>query len=333
MIPVDLESRLVAAALDVLPPALVPTAALAFVVTDLAGRVVADGDPPPSSSSPVYCAGRMPLQMVVARDVECGRYRFDDMVASLAPQYSGTWVGSLCLDDVLLHTPGLHAVPGVAARMMGRGQLTDAIRALGPPSGPDAEVETRYSDYVVGHVLGDVVEHAHGESYRAVVRAAVGSAGTAGRPDAVDSANRSIRSGAFVDCRTDRPLLALGDCMPDNLGRWNPAFGWFASPTGMATSVAAMWASLSVASHDALVETRRSSPWDPELERPLSMGRLGCTEYLGTDTCGLAGQGGISYCGVAPARDRIVAWTVSPALPTPAALARSTRLAQVLCEV
>lgn len=283
------------------------------------GSVVALND-----SYPVYCAGRLPLNLVLSLLLHEQRIGWNVPIEQMLPAYAGSWVGSLSISDVALHSSGLDEVSGILARLVDRESLVAAIASLPRREiDPGGNVSIAYSDYAVGHILGELVEAVTGHDYRLAVIEGTGR--TAPNPGAAFSGLYP-----FVDLRTDVPRAALGDISPANTRRWNPSFGWFNSAMGLTAD--ASEALVRVKQVDDLFarvcEVRASSPWDNNLERPLNLCLAGCASMFESGFIGLSGQGGISFCGFDDS-SRIVSWTVSPALPTSSALARSRRILEI----
>lgn len=285
----------------------------------LTGEVVVDSD-----LFPNYCAGRVPLLLEVTRFVAERRCGWGDRIGGYLPWLDSSWVGELSLADVALHRRGLHAINGVLARLVDRPTLRTMIAELAPDDGPaDQPV---YSDYAVGHLLGEVVEALGGDDYASCV-----DAGSTAFPGEHGSHRRDLSVVAHADLRLGRPVAALGDAVASATGRWNPSFGWYGSARALAARLAGGLASIEAATDlEPLLRTRGHNPWDETLQRPLSVAFLGCSEWFGTPVVGLSGQGGISFCGYDPELRRVLAWNVSPALDTQAALARSRSLLDVL---
>lgn len=290
------------------------------IVTDHEVVTVTTGSSPhgatftASTPIPVYCAGRVPLQLLAASTIE---ERFGPLhevrIGDVVDEYADRPVGELTVDDVFAHRGGLYSVDGVLSRFFDLPTIEGSVAAV------ERSESSRYSDYAAGHLMGRLVETSLGVDHREAC-AAFAANDRGGPADPITT---------FVDVRTGVPLAALGDITGHNLRRWNPSFGWYDSARGLATSAHAASARIrgmgAAAVADAVRE-RGSAPWDPGLERSISLGVAGHVDFLGSGVHGLTGQGGISFCGSTSDLSATIAWTVSPALPTPAALARSSTL-------
>lgn len=264
---------------------------------------------------PAYCAGRLPLQLLLMLLLSENDVGWDARCSDLLPEFDGCWVGSLSLDEIVLHRAGLHEFNGIAARYLSHADIDAAMLALSPSTSEP----WRYADYAPGHVIGRLVERLDGQPYLAAIDARVGV-----EPPGVHA--------TFTDLRSGVPYAALGDITLHNLGRRNAAFGWHTSAATLASRTLEL--ARQANRLDALPVNPGSpiavNAWDAGLERPLALNHFGNTDFLSSGLVGLSGQGGLAFCGLSPDLTTAVSFIVSPALPTAEALGRSARVLESL---